>query len=65
MITFIGWEDRLGGDYDYNDLIFAFTESAVVTDRIAVAAVPEPITIAMFALGLAVLAGFRKRIHKA
>jgi hypothetical protein len=24
-VTFVGWEDRAGGDYDYNDLIFAFT----------------------------------------
>jgi hypothetical protein len=65
MITFVGWEDRLGGDYDYNDLIFAFAVSGAVSDRVAVAAVPEPITMAMFAFGLAVLAGFRKRIHRA
>jgi hypothetical protein len=59
IITFVGWEDRLGGDYDYNDLIFAFA------DPVTVAAVPEPITLAMFGFGLAALAGFRRRMHKA
>jgi hypothetical protein len=27
VITFVGWEDRIGGDFDYNDLIFGFTDS--------------------------------------
>ena len=51
-VTFVKWEDKIGGDYDYNDFVFAFT------DPPAVAAVPEPMTIAMFGLGLAGLIGF-------
>lgn len=56
VVTFVGWEDRVGGDYDYNDLIFAFTDPPV--DRLPV---PEPSTLAMFALGFAGLAASQKR----
>lgn len=57
IVTFVGWEDVVGGDYDYNDLIFAFTDP--------VGAVPEPLTLAIFGVGLAGLIGFRKRLLKA
>lgn len=54
-ITFVGWEDTLYGDFDYNDMIFAFT------DPPAPAPVPEPMTIAVFGFGLLALAGLRWR----
>src|SRR5579859_3412077 len=48
-VTFVGWEDRTGtqgSDFDYNDLIFAFTNLAPPT-------VPEPTTLAVIGIGLA------------
>ncbi len=54
IITFVGWEDRIGGDFDYNDLIFAFTDPP--NDP-----VPEPGTLAMFGLGFLGLAALRRR----
>jgi len=57
IVTFVAWEDTLYGDYDYNDMIFAFTDPILV-------AVPEPITLAMFGFGLAALVGFRMRSHR-
>lgn len=44
-VTFVGWEDRVNGDYDYNDLIFAFTN--LTTSR-----VPEPGTLALLGIAL-------------
>jgi hypothetical protein len=55
VITFVEWEDRIGGDYDYNDFVFAFTDPVPV---------PEPTTLAMFGFGLAAFVGFRRRIRK-
>ena len=52
MLTFVGWEDRLGGDFDYNDMVFAFTYSAAVADALRVAAIPEPILSPCSALAL-------------
>ncbi len=43
--TFVAWEDYLNGDYDYNDLVFAF--------RGVAATVPESPVWLMLALGLA------------
>jgi hypothetical protein len=59
IVTFVAWEDTLNGDYDYNDMIFAFT------DPVVVAAVPEPLTLAMFGFGLAALVVLHRRIRKA
>src|SRR5882757_6018161 len=42
-ITFVGWEDRLYGDFDYNDLIFAFTDPPVVSADAS--SVPEPASV--------------------
>ena len=46
-VTYVGFEDMRDGDYDYNDLIFAF--SPVVATP---AAVPEPASLALFGMGL-------------
>jgi hypothetical protein len=43
-IIYVGFEDRIGGDYDYNDLIFALNSVSNVA--------PEPATIAVFGIGL-------------
>jgi hypothetical protein len=57
IVTFVAWEDTLYGDYNYNDMIFAFTDPIP-------RAVPEPITLAMFGFGLAALVGFRMRSRR-
>jgi hypothetical protein len=56
-VTYVAWEDKTaenGGDFDYNDLVFAFTNVAPVQ-------VPEPISISLFGAGLAGAAWFNKR----
>ena len=56
-ITFVGWEDLTAGqgsDFDYNDLIFAFANTAVV-------GVPEPLTLSLFGAGLAGAAWMSRR----
>jgi hypothetical protein len=60
VVTFVEWEDRMGGDYDYNDFIFAFTDPPPPGP----ASVPEPMSLAMFGFGLAGLIGFRMRMRK-
>ena len=57
-ITFVGWEDRVGGDFDYNDIIFAFTDPPA--GRVA-----EPETIAMMGFGLLGFLALRRRKAKA
>lgn len=44
-VTIVGFEDRRGGDYDYNDLIFAFSSVSPVR-------VPEPASMALLGTGL-------------
>jgi hypothetical protein len=54
------WEDRVGGDYDYQDAIFQYTWQIVPTP------VPEPTTLGLFAVAcLGVAAAVRRRMTKA
>lgn len=51
-VTFVAWEDRdasNGSDFDYNDLIFAFSNTTSGT-------VPEPLSLSLFGIGLLGLA---------
>lgn len=50
--NFVGWEDRVGGDYDYNDVIFAVGPSQIV---------PEPATLSIFGVSLLALGALGRR----
>lgn len=52
---FIGFEDRRGGDYDYNDLIYFFTS-------VGTPGVPAPAALALFGMGLLGLGLARRRV---
>jgi hypothetical protein len=60
-ITYIGFEDRTAaqplGDFDYNDLIFAFANTVTAPPT----GVPEPLTISLFGAGLAGAAWLGRR----
>lgn len=58
-VTFIGWEDRIFGDYDYNDLIFGFTNISSIPTT------PVPGTLLLLGAGLvgAVVVG-RMRLRR-
>lgn len=59
-ITYVGFEDRTaaqGGDFDYNDLIFAFANTVAGPTS----TIPEPLTLSMFGAGIAGAAWLRRR----
>lgn len=65
---FVGFEDRRSGDFDFNDLIFAFKTQDIVENTPApraldVQQVPEPTSLALFGLGLlGIFAVARRRL---
>jgi hypothetical protein len=54
VIKYVAFEDRVGGDYDYNDFVFAVIDPPV-------GAVPEPATLALFGAGFLGLARSKRR----
>lgn len=62
-VTFVAWEDREAGngsDFDYNDLVFAFSNTAPSGNP----GVPEPLSLSLLGAGLLGLAGLRFRRNK-
>lgn len=58
-VTYVGWEDRDAtnhSDFDYNDLIFAFSNTAPNNNP----GVPEPLTLALMGAGLVGAFGLRR-----
>lgn len=61
-VTYIGWEDLTllqGSDFDYNDLIFAFTNTKAGTPT----PTPEPGSLALLGAGLIAFGFLRRRIE--
>ncbi len=64
-VTFVAWEDHTMSDkfhdFDYNDLIFAFSNTAPIHNP----GVPEPLTLSLMGAGLFGWASLRLRRKKA
>ena len=59
----VGWEDLIGGDWDYNDLIFGFTD--LVAPTTLAAPVPEPTSTALLGAALLSFGIVRRRKRSA
>jgi hypothetical protein len=60
-VTFVGFEDRQTSDqsdWDYNDLIFAFSNTALAHN--ADPGLPEPLTLSLMGAGLVAAFGLRR-----
>ena len=60
-VWYIGWEDRVSGDYDYNDLIMA----VIISQPQHNPGIPEPLTLSLVGMGLLGAFGMRRRNQKA
>jgi len=59
-VTYVAWEDHdqsNNSDFDYNDLIFAFSNTAPVHNP----GIPEPLTLSLVGMGLLGAFGLRRK----
>ncbi|GAA0527867.1 hypothetical protein FHS83_002235 [Rhizomicrobium palustre] len=62
-VTFVAWEDRdatNGSDFDYNDLVFAFSNTSATGNP----GIPEPLSLSFLGAGLLGLAALRAKRRK-